>query len=129
MNRPDQDLFKVGCVGTILQMLRLPDQTVKILVEGKERVDVSAVREVDGYLTASVSPRPMKESDPAETEALRRATIESFTAYAKLNPKIPEDLARSVNQTTDATRLARYRGAAAPGCGGPRSRSCSSLMT
>lgn len=101
-----QDLFKVGCVGTILQMLRLPDQTVKILVEGKERVDVSAVREVDGYLTASVSPRPMKESDPAETEALRRATIESFTAYAKLNPKIPEDLARSVNQTTDATRLA-----------------------
>lgn len=101
-----QDLFTVGCVGQVLQMLRLPDQTVKILVEGKERVDVSRVLELDGYLTAAASPRPMADSDPSETEALRRAVIDAFTTYAGLNPKIPEDLVRSVSQTEDAMRLA-----------------------
>lgn len=101
-----QDLFTVGCVGQVLQMLRLPDQTVKILVEGKERVDVSRVLELDGYLTAAASPRPMDDSDPSETEALRRAVIDAFTTYAGLNPKIPEDLVRSVSQTEDAMRLA-----------------------
>ncbi len=101
-----EDIFKVGCVGTILQMLRLPDQTVKILVEGKERVNVESVRESDGYLTATASLRPLEESSGSETEALRRAVIEAFSAYAKLNPKIPEDLASNVAQMTDAARLA-----------------------
>lgn len=101
-----KDLFSVGCVGTILQMLRLPDQTVKILVEGKERVLVDRVLELDGYLSAASRPLPMEPSDPTETEALRRAVVEAFSGYAKLNPKIPEDLVRSVTQAADPVRLA-----------------------
>lgn len=101
-----RDLHEVGCVGTILQMLRLPDQTVKILVEGKERVNVSRVLELDGYLTATAEPRAFNACGGSETEALRRAVVEAFTAYAKLNAKIPEDLIRSVAQTTDPVRLA-----------------------
>lgn len=101
-----RDIFEVGCVGTILQMLRLPDQTVKILVEGKERVNVSRVLELDGYLTATAEERPAEPCEGSETEALRRAVVEAFTGYAKLNPKIPEDLVRSVSQSMDAVRLA-----------------------
>ena len=101
-----EDIHTVGCVGTILQMLRLPDQTVKILVEGRERVTLLSVSESAGHLQAVVEPRASDEHDPREAEALRRMLIEAFSAYAHLNPKIPEDLVHSLPQTADPRRVA-----------------------
>ena len=100
------DIHSVGCVGTILQMLRLPDQTVKILVEGRERVTLLSVSEASGYLQAVVEPHEAGDYDRREAEALRRMLVESFTAYARLNPKIPEDLVHSLPQTADPRRIA-----------------------
>src|SRR3954465_9907142 len=81
------DMFEVGCVSTILQMLKLPDGTVKVLVEGQQRARVNRIEDGEAHFTANVSPIEINDKDPksSEIEALRRAVMQQFDQYVKLN--------------------------------------------
>lgn len=102
-----EDMFDVGCVSTILQMLKLPDGTVKVLVEGQQRALVKQVNDEESHFTASVT--PVEPEDDAhvhsEIEALRRAVTQQFDQYVKLNKKIPQEILTSIASIDDAGRL------------------------
>ena len=90
------DMFDVGCISTILQMLKLPDGTVKVLVEGQQRATVGKIDEGESHFTATVTPMEViteaeakARSKGSEVEALRRAVMQQFDQYVKLNKKIP----------------------------------------
>ena len=107
------DMFDVGCVSTILQMLKLPDGTVKVLVEGQQRAKVDQIVEGETHFSATVTPFEMqaevvaKAGDKAsEVEALRRAVMQQFDQYVKLNKKIPPEILTSISSIDDAGRLA-----------------------
>ncbi|NKE65808.1 endopeptidase La [Ramlibacter sp. RBP-2] len=102
------DMFEVGCVSTILQMLKLPDGTVKVLVEGQQRARVNRIDDGDQHFVANVMPMEAEEGDPksSETEALRRAVMQQFDQYVKLNKKIPPEILTSISSIDDPGRLA-----------------------
>jgi len=101
------DMFEVGSVATILQMLKLPDGTVKVLVEGQQRARVLHIEDGPEHFVAQISPI---QSDGTETdtevEALRRAVLQQFDQYVKLNKKIPPEILTSISSIDDAGRLA-----------------------
>ena len=101
------DLYAIGTRASILQMLKLPDGTVKVLIEGGERAHIEAVGEKDDHWTATVQvlPRPDKAS-ATEIEALRRAVLQQFDQYVKLNKKIPSEIMSSVSDIEEGDRLA-----------------------
>ena len=108
-----EDMFSSGCVSTILQMLKLPDGTVKVLVEGLQRAGVNAITEGEAFFTANVTPLDMTVSPAqlaaaagSEIEALRRAVMQQFDQYVKLNKKIPPEILTSISGIDDAGRLA-----------------------
>ncbi|MEY2769814.1 MAG: hypothetical protein RIQ38_233 [Pseudomonadota bacterium] len=107
------DMFGVGCVSTILQMLKLPDGTVKVLVEGQQRAVLDRVQDEGAHFIATVRPitpqaeRPQQDEKAAsEIEALRRAVMQQFDQYVKLNKKIPPEILTSISSIDDAGRLA-----------------------
>ena len=102
------DMFDVGCVSTILQMLKLPDGTVKVLVEGQQRARVNRIDDGEAHFTANVSPveAAAGEEKSSEIEALRRAVMQQFDQYVKLNKKIPPEILTSISSIDDAGRLA-----------------------
>ena len=103
------DMFDVGCVSTILQMLKLPDGTVKVLVEGQQRALVKSIVDGEVHFVATVTPvDPVSEqAEPSsEIEALRRAVMQQFDQYVKLNKKIPPEILTSISSIDDAGRLA-----------------------
>ena len=87
-----EDLYSVGTVATVLQMLKLPDGTVKVLVEGRQRARIKDVSEDGGCFVGSVSPLAPEDEDTTETEAMRRALLAQFEQYVKLNKKIPPEI-------------------------------------
>ncbi|MCA3251127.1 MAG: endopeptidase La [Pseudomonadota bacterium] len=100
------DMFEVGCVSSILQMLKLPDGTVKVLVEGMQRATTGTISDEDGYFVGEVTPvAPQTDSTP-EIEALRRAVTQHFDQYVKLNKKIPPEILTSISGIDEAGRLA-----------------------
>ena len=101
-----QDLYTVGTVGTILQMLKLPDGTVKVLVEGVHRARVLSYQKDDKYLIAhtEIIEETIRNND--EIEALCRTVVTEFEQYIKLNRKIPPDVLVTVNQIEDPGKLA-----------------------
>ncbi|HEY0901155.1 MAG TPA: endopeptidase La [Micavibrio sp.] len=101
------DLYEVGTLGTILQMLKLPDGTVKVLVEGNRRIKVTNYTRTDTHLEAQMTemPEDTAPKDP-ELEALARAVASQFEQYVKLNKKIPPEVIVSVNQIEDSEKLA-----------------------
>ena len=103
------DMFASGCVSTILQMLKLPDGTVKVLVEGLQRAIVNQIADGEAYFSANVTPLDMTvqlASGDSEIEALRRAVMQQFDQYVKLNKKIPPEILTSISSIDDAGRLA-----------------------
>ena len=100
------DLFHIGSMANILQMLKLPDGTVKVLVEGTQRVKVLHVVDVDSHFDAQVEVIPAEDVDTSESEAMRRALIAQFEQYVKLNKKIPPEILSSLTGIDDAGRLA-----------------------
>ena len=102
------DMFEVGCVSTILQMLKLPDGTVKVLVEGLQRAKVNRIEDGEQHFTANVTPVEAITVEPksSEIEALRRAVMQQFDQYVKLNKKIPPEILTSISSIDDAGRLA-----------------------
>ncbi|NCN96294.1 MAG: AAA family ATPase, partial [Rhodoferax sp.] len=107
------DMFNMGCVSTILQMLKLPDGTVKVLVEGQQRATVSHIEDGESLFTATVlpveaavEPEPKSRAKASEIEALRRAVMQQFDQYVKLNKKIPPEILTSISSIDDPGRLA-----------------------
>ncbi len=100
------DLYEVGCIANILQMLKLPDGTVKVLVEGTQRANIREVSEDDSHFMCEAVPVPPAPVESAETEALRRAIVSQFDQYVKLNKKIPPEILTSLSGIDEAGRLA-----------------------
>src|SRR5436190_7535387 len=103
--KPD-DMFEVGCVSSILQMLKLPDGTVKVLVEGIQRANTHRISDNGEHFVADVTPVPPQAQTKPEVEALRRAVTQQFDQYVKLNKKIPPEILTSIAGIDDAGRLA-----------------------
>ena len=105
-NPGEDDLYKIGTVGTILQLLKLPDGTVKVLVEGKARAQVRSFDETGDFMTADVDMLVDRDEDPAELEALKRGVLTQFEQYVKLNKKIPPEVMVTINRIDDIAKLA-----------------------
>ncbi len=100
------DMFRIGTVSTILQLLKLPDGTVKVLVEGGRRARITAFKDTDSYFEAFTEPLPDKGGDKGELEALGRTVISQFEQYIKLNKKIAPEVLVSLNGIEEPTKLA-----------------------
>ncbi len=107
------DMFEVGCISTILQMLKLPDGTVKVLVEGQQRARVNRIEDGELHFVANVTPveevlepETRSRAKTSEIEALRRAVMQQFEQYVKLNKKIPPEILTSISSIDDPGRLA-----------------------
>ncbi len=101
-----EDLYSIGCVANILQMLKLPDGTVKVLVEGTRRAHVDSIEFRDEMFVALARPVEAEDGVDHEVEALRRAVISQFDQYVKLNKKIPPEILTSIASIEEAGRLA-----------------------
>jgi len=100
------DIYQIGCVANILQMLKLPDGTVKVLVEGAQRARIHHISELDTHFVAELTPVESEPGDESEVEAMRRAIVQQFDQYVKLNKKIPPEILTSLAGIDDAGRLA-----------------------
>ncbi len=101
------DLYKIGTLSTILQMLKLPDGTIKVLVEGGDRVIVDSILETNEYFSAST--QVLENStlvDDREAEVLLRSVLNLFDQYVKLNKKVPPEILTSLSGIDDPSRLA-----------------------
>ncbi len=104
---PDyEDLYEIGCVANVMQLLKLPDGTVKVLVEGQSRASVAEYDAEGEYHEAEVTLLEDEIDSEAEAEALVRTTVEQFDQYVKLNKKVPPEVLASVSQIEDAGKLA-----------------------
>jgi len=101
-----QDMYAIGCVSNILQMLKLPDGTVKVLVEGGTRAHIRDVVDVRTHWVAEAAPIPPEGTPAPEVEALRRPLLSAFDQYVKLNKKIPPEILTSLSGIDEAGRLA-----------------------
>src|ERR671929_139940 len=101
-----QDMYSIGCVSNILQMLKLPDGTVKVLVEGGTRAHIRDVIDVRTHWVAEAAPVAAEGAAAAEVEAMRRALLSAFDQYVKLNKKIPPEILTSLSGIDEAGRLA-----------------------
>lgn len=100
------DLYRIGTISSILQLLRLPDGTVKVLVEGEQRVRIDLIKEDEDYFTGAITIIDDVVEGNQEAEALRRSAIKQFEQYVKLNKKIPADIVSTVRQVEDPSKLA-----------------------
>ncbi|MGV8934210.1 MAG: endopeptidase La, partial [Gallionellaceae bacterium] len=101
-----EDMYRIGSIANILQMLKLPDGTVKVLVEGTQRAKVLNILDDKLHFDAEIELIPVDESNGPEVEAMRRALINQFDQYVKLNKKIPPEILTSLAGIDDAGRLA-----------------------
>ncbi|MGQ0659579.1 endopeptidase La [Sphingosinicella sp.] len=103
---PDRDaLYDLGVIATVLQLLKLPDGTVRVLVEGKQRASLQALKEEGGHLVAEVTLVVGQEPEGAEAQALMRSVIEQFENYSKLNRKLPAETAVQLGQIEEPSKL------------------------
>ncbi len=102
----ESDLYRVGSVANILQMLKLPDGTVKVLVEGLRRVKVTQVQDLGDYFSGSAINIEPDNLSPNEVEAMRRAVMGQFEQFVKLNKKIPAEVLTSISGIEDPGRVA-----------------------
>jgi ATP-dependent Lon protease len=105
-NPGEKDIFQIGTLGTILQILRLPDNTVKVLVEGKRRARIKSYIESERMIEALVEPIEEEVEEGVELEALVRSVKATFENYVKLNKRIPPEMLMSVSTIEEPARLA-----------------------
>ncbi len=104
---PEADeIYRVGTVSTILQLLKLPDGTVKVLVEGGSRARITGFTDTGAYFEAATEPLPDQEGEAKELEALGRTVVGQFEQYIKLNKKIAPEVLVSLNQIEEPSKLA-----------------------
>ena len=101
-----EDLYAIGAIATILQMLKLPDGTVKVLVEGGQRARIGEVTDVKTHFMVSVTPIQITVNPDREIEAMRRTMVQQFDQYVKLNKKIPPEILTSIAGIDEPSRLA-----------------------
>ncbi|RJF91436.1 endopeptidase La [Sphingomonas cavernae] len=101
-----EDLYDLGVIATVLQLLKLPDGTVRVLVEGQQRASLESLTQVDDHVTATVSMIEERDAEGNEIQALMRSVVEQFENYAKLNKKLPAETAVQLGEIEDASRLA-----------------------
>ncbi|MDO9371151.1 MAG: endopeptidase La [Gammaproteobacteria bacterium] len=101
-----QDIYEIGTLSSILQLLKLPDGTVRVLVEGSERARVLHFLDHEDYFTAQVATFPPKPLDEREAEVLARSLLDQFDQYVKLNKKVPPEILSSLASIDDPGRLA-----------------------
>ncbi|WP_428095892.1 endopeptidase La [Candidatus Thioglobus sp.] len=99
------DLHEVGTLATILQMLKLPDGTIKVLVEGVKRAKIKAIIELDEYSEVQLSDVILTTDNKAEVEAMMRLALAGFEKYIKLNKKIPEEVLKMLKDVSDVERF------------------------
>ena len=97
------DIYQVGTIGTVLQLLKLPDGTVKVLVEGGQRAKIAKFNENPNFFQAYAEAMEESRSDERELDALARTVVTQFEQYIKLNKKIPPEVLVSINQIDDAS--------------------------
>jgi ATP-dependent Lon protease len=100
------DIYQVGTVSTVLQLLRLPDGTVKVLVEGGKRARIQSFSENESFFEAYAQILDEKQGEPQEIEGLSRSVVGQFEQYIKLNKKIPPEVLVSLNQIEDSSKMA-----------------------
>ncbi|WEK46734.1 MAG: endopeptidase La [Candidatus Andeanibacterium colombiense] len=100
------DLYDVGVVAQVLQLLKLPDGTVRVLVEGQQRARLENLREEGDFTVAQVELLEPEEAGGTEVAAMMRSVVEQFTEYAKLNKKVPDELEQELVEIDDAAKLA-----------------------
>jgi ATP-dependent Lon protease len=100
-----EDLYRIGSIANILQMLKLPDGTVKVLVEGSQRARLHEIVDLKTHYGVSVTPVAPDAAGDHETEAMRRTMIQQFDQYVKLNKKIPPEILTSLAGIDEAGRL------------------------
>ncbi len=100
------DIYEVGVLASVLQLLKLPDGTVKVLVEGRSRAQVVAFTAQTDFFEANIAPIEEEGSEPHEVEALSRAVSEQFENYVKLNKKVPPEAQAAIPQITEPGKLA-----------------------
>lgn len=106
-NNPEpKDIYDVGTVGTIIQLLRLPDGTVKVLVEGKRRVKIKNYKNSDAFYLVDAEEIAESTTNPVETSALIRSVKSTFETYVKLNKRIPPEILMRVSMIENETELA-----------------------
>ncbi|WP_420605774.1 endopeptidase La [Novosphingopyxis sp.] len=100
------DLYEMGVTASIMQLLKLPDGTVRVLVEGKQRVALDGIDARDGYCAALVSFPEEQLAEGKDVQALMRSVIDQFDNYSKLNRKLPAETAVQLSEIDDASMLA-----------------------
>jgi len=100
------DIYEIGCLASILQMLKLPDGTVKVLVEGAQRARITRIDDLGAHFACELVPIDPDRGQGSETEALRRAIVSQFDQYVKLNKKIPPEILTSLSGIDEPGRLA-----------------------
>ncbi|MET3998915.1 endopeptidase La [Marinobacterium sp. MBR-109] len=106
-DEPDSEaLFSVGCVANVLQMLKLPDGTVKVLVEGDYRAQISALIESEECFHARVTVLPVEDVSAAEAEVYKKTALDQFERFVQVNKKIPSEVLSSLQNIDDIGRLA-----------------------
>ncbi|WP_119458600.1 endopeptidase La [Rhodospirillaceae bacterium SYSU D60014] len=100
------DIFSVGTIGTVLQLLKLPDGTVKVLVEGGQRARIAKFTDNELFFEAIAEPITEHDGESKEIEALARTVVSQFEQYIKLNKKIPPEVLVSINQIEEPSKLA-----------------------
>ncbi|WP_193370537.1 endopeptidase La [Pelagibius marinus] len=100
------DIYSVGTIGTVLQLLKLPDGTVKVLVEGGQRARINKYADTEDFFQAYAEPIEDDAGDDRELDALARTVVSQFEQYIKLNKKIPPEVLVSINQIDDFSKLA-----------------------
>jgi ATP-dependent Lon protease len=101
----NEDLHSVGTLATILQMLKLPDGTIKVLVEGVKRAKIEAFSKADDYIEVRVSEFVLELGQDTEVKAMMRLALESFETYIKLNKKVPEEVLGMLKEVSDVERF------------------------
>jgi ATP-dependent Lon protease len=101
-----EDIYNVGTVSTVLQLLKLPDGTVKVLVEGGRRARIEEYTQTEDFFQARISEVEEDEGSPEEVEALGRSVVTQFEQYVNLNKKVPPEVMVSINQIEGSGKLA-----------------------
>ncbi|MBL4619758.1 MAG: endopeptidase La [Marinicaulis sp.] len=102
----EDDIYDIGVIASVLQLLKLPDGTVKVLVEGEGRAEILKYTRTDDYFEAEAGFIEVAESESTEIEALARSVISQFESYVKLNKRVPPEVVVSINQVDDTGKLA-----------------------
>ena len=102
----EADIYRIGSLANVLQLLKLPDGTVKVLVEGRQRAEIAEFVENEDFFEAAIRPIPETGEDNETVAALSRSLVDRFERYVKLNKNVPEEAMANIGEIEEASKLA-----------------------